>query len=168
MDLLNPRIGPAFKKIFGSEENKDLLISFINSVVSKEDQVVDIELLNPYNSRNFAKDKISILDIKAKDTLGNYYNIEVQICDEGDYDKRALYYWSKLYSDQLGQGDRYEKLRKAIAIHVLNFTSIPDAPRYYNRFIIANEDTGKRHFGDLEIYTIELSKFSEKADEPLV
>ena len=167
MDLLNPRIDLAFKKIFGSEENKDLLISFINSIVSKEDQVVDVQILNPYNSRNFAKDKLSILDIKAKDTLGTYYNIEVQICDEGDYDKRALYYWSKLYADQIGQRDEYEKLRKAIAIHVLNFHSIPEAPKYFNRFIIMNEETQKRHFEDLEIYTIELSKFSEKGDEPL-
>ena len=167
MELLNPRIDLAFKKIFGDEANKDLLISFINSIVSKEDQVVDIQILNPYNSRNFAKDKISILDIKAKDLLGNYYDIEVQICDEGDYDKRSLYYWSKLYSDQLGQGDLYRKLQKAVAIHVLNFTSIPEAPNYFNRFIITNEATGIRHFKDLEIYTIELSKFSEKADEPL-
>ena len=167
MVLLNPRIDVAFKKIFGSEENKDLLISFINSVVSKEDQVMDVTLLNPYNSKNFAKEKLSILDIKAKDTLGNYYNIEVQICNEGDYDKRSLYYWSKLYTGQLIQGDGYEKLRKAIAIHVLNFTSIPESPKYFNRFVIANEETGKRHFKDLEIYTIGLSKFSSQADELL-
>jgi predicted transposase/invertase (TIGR01784 family) len=64
----------AFKKIFGIEENKDLLISFINSVVSEADQVVDVELLNPYNLRNFIGDKQSILDIKAKDTSGNYFN----------------------------------------------------------------------------------------------
>lgn len=167
MALLNPRVDLAFKKIFGSEDNKDLLISFINSVVSKADQVVDVELLNPYNSRSFLGDKMSILDIKAKDTLGNYYNIEVQICNEGDYDKRSLYYWAKLYGDQLGNGDTYEKLRKAIAIHVLNFISVPNAPHYLNKFIISNEETRQRHFEDLEIYTIELSKFSDQADENL-
>lgn len=57
MELLNPRVDVAFKKIFGSEENKDLLISFINSIFSHEDQVIDVELLNPYNSRNFNKDE---------------------------------------------------------------------------------------------------------------
>src|SRR3984957_15422293 len=144
MALLNPRIDLAFKKIFGTEENKDLLISFINSVVPKEDQVIDIELLNPYNSRNFIGDKQSILDIKAKDLLGNYYNIEVQISDEGDYTERALLYWAKLYADQLKASDPYNKLRKAIAIHVLNFTNIPDAPDYYNIFYINNAKTGKR------------------------
>jgi len=167
MDLLNPRIDLAFKKIFGSEENKDLLISFINSVVSKEDQVVDIELLNPYNSRNFSDGKLSILDVKAKDTLGNYYNIEVQICNEGDYDKRALYYWAKLYGDQISAGDPFKKLKKAIAIHILNFMSIPNAPKYCNRFIITNEETNLRYFNDLELYTIELSKFVGESDESL-
>ena len=161
MHLLNPRVDLAFKKIFGSKENKDLLISFINSVVSEADQVVDVELLNPHNSRNSQRDKPSILDVKAKDTRGNYYNIEVQICNEGDYDKRSLYYWAKLYTDQLGISDPYKELRKAIAIHVLNFISVPNAPNYCNRFTITNEETGQRHFEDLEIYTIELCKFSD-------
>ena len=66
------------------------MISLINSIVATEDQVVDIEILNPYNSRNFVRDKQSILDIKAKDSLGNYYDIEMQICNEGDYEERAL------------------------------------------------------------------------------
>ncbi len=165
MSLLNPRVDLAFKKIFGSPENKDLLISFINSVVSKEDQVVDIELLNPYNPKKFLDSKMSILDIKAKDTRGNYYNIEVQITNEGDYDKRSLYYWAKLYADQLGNGDHYRQLRKAIAIHVLNFISVPNAPKYVNKFVITNEETQQRHFEDLEIYTIELCKFTDQAEE---
>lgn len=56
MERINPRVDIAFKKIFGIEENKDLLISLINSIVSEEDQVVDITLLNPYNPKNFAQD----------------------------------------------------------------------------------------------------------------
>ena len=49
------RIPLLFKKIFGVEENKDLLISLINSIVSKEDQVSDVILLNPYNPQNFTR-----------------------------------------------------------------------------------------------------------------
>ncbi|CAK6512392.1 PD-(D/E)XK nuclease family transposase [Rickettsia helvetica] len=50
--FLTPRIALVFKKLFGVEENKDLLISLINSVVSEEDKVVEITLLNPYNFQN--------------------------------------------------------------------------------------------------------------------
>src|ERR1700687_817704 len=102
MSMINPRVDIAFKKIFGVEENKDLLISLINSVVSEADQISEITLLNPYNPRNFQADKLSILDIKAKGKDGKRFNIEIQIADEKSYDKRALYYWAKLYTEQLG------------------------------------------------------------------
>ena len=167
MALLNPRVDLAFKILFGSEENKDLLISFINSVVSAEDQVVEIELSNPYNSRSCKEAKGSILDIKAKDAAGRHFDIEVQISDEGDYDKRALLYWAKLYADQMISGDDYSVLRKAIGIHVLNFTCIPDNPKYDNKFIITEASSGQCYFKDLAIYTIELNKFDEKANETL-
>ena len=57
MEKITPRVDLAFKKIFGVEENKDLLISLINSIVSKEDQVTSVTLLNPYNPKNFQNDK---------------------------------------------------------------------------------------------------------------
>ncbi len=89
MEKISPRIDIAFKKIFGVEENKDLLISLINSIVSPADKVADVILLNPYNAKNFTKDKLSILDIKAQGLDGKKFNIEIQITDEADYDKRA-------------------------------------------------------------------------------
>ena len=58
-ERISPRIDIAFKKIFGVEENKDLLISLINSIVSNDDQVADVTLLNPYNPKNFKQDKLS-------------------------------------------------------------------------------------------------------------
>jgi predicted transposase/invertase (TIGR01784 family) len=159
MGNINPRIDLAFKKLFGVEENKDLLISLINSIVSQDDQIVDVELLNPYNPRSFKEDKLSILDIKAKDEQGRYYNIEIQISDEADYDKRALYYWAKLYTEQLRQSHSYAELRKAIGIHILNFISIPGVEEYHNVFHLIEKKSGAHYFKDIELHTIELSKF---------
>ncbi len=133
MGKITPRVDIAFKKIFGVEENKDLLISLINSIVQEEDQVVDVALLNPYNPKHFRQDKLSILDIKAKGCNGKRFNIEIQISDEADYDKRALYYWAKLYTEQLKSAQDYDTLSKAIGIHILNFTSIPNVAKYHNR-----------------------------------
>src|SRR5271168_4607628 len=126
MSNITPRVDIAFKKIFGVEENKDLLISLINSIISEEDQVSEITLLNPYNPKSFRNDKLSILDIKAKGKDGKRFNIEIQISDEADYNKRALYYWAKLYTEQLKIAEDYSLLSKAIGIHILNFTSILD------------------------------------------
>ena len=141
---ITPRVDIAFKKIFGVEENKDLLISLINSIVSEADQVEDIVLLNPYNPKNFRDDKLSVLDIKAMGHNGRRFNIEIQITDEGDYDKRALYYWSKLYTEQLREGFDYSE------------------QQYHNIFKLREKDTGLHYFKDIELHTIELNKFSKE------
>jgi len=167
MEKISPRVDVAFKKIFGVEENKDLLISLINSIVGKEDQVLDITLLNPYNPQNFRQDKLSILDIKAKGIDGKRFNIEIQISDEADYDKRALYYWAKLYTEQLKVAQDYSTLAKAIGIHILNFTSIPEAENYHNVFHITEKENGFAYFKDLELHTIELNKFTCDSSEEL-
>lgn len=166
-EKITPRVDVAFKKIFGVEENKDLLISLINSIVSDEDQVSSVTLLNPYNPKNFRDDKLSILDIKAEGVDGKRFNIEIQISDEADYDKRALYYWAKLYTEQLKAAEDYSQLAKAIGIHILNFTSIPDVKKYHNVFHIKEKETGLLYFRDLELHTIELNKFTDNPKEEL-
>ena len=167
MERISPRVDLAFKKIFGVEENKDLLISLINSIVGAEDQVLEVTLLNPYNPKNFKTDKLSILDIKATNQDGKRFNIEIQISDEADYNKRALYYWAKIYTEQLKVAEDYSKLSKAIGIHILNFTSIPEVKKYHNVFHITEKETGLLYFKDLELHTIELKKFSDNSDEEL-
>ena len=160
MTEINPRVDIAFKKIFGVEENKDLLISLINSIVSIDDQVSEITLLNPYNPKNFKQDKLSVLDLKACGSDGKRFNIEIQICDEADYNKRALYYWAKLYTEQLKESADYGTLSKAIGIHILNFTSLPESDKYHNVFHIVEKENGLQYFKDLELHTIELKKFT--------
>jgi predicted transposase/invertase (TIGR01784 family) len=165
MVKINPKVDIAFKKLFGVEENKDLLISLINSIVSEEDQVKDVILLNPHNPQSFKNDKLSILDIKAEGHNKKKFNIEIQITDSADYDKRALYYWARLYAEQLASGEEYSKLNKAIGIHILNFTSILESEKYHNTFHLTEKDTGIQHFKDIELHTIELTKFSQGLDD---
>ena len=162
---INPRIDVSFKKIFGVDENKDILISLINSVVMEKDQVSKVTLLNPYTPKNFRKDKQSILDIKAEGQTGTRYNIEIQLADEKDYDKRALFYWGKLYTEQLQQGDDYSVLNKSIGIHILNFTSIPGEEKYHNIFQLREIDSHLHYFENMELHTIELNKFWAAAQE---
>lgn len=165
MSQVTPRIDLAFKKIFGVKGNEDLLISLVNAVLSPEDHVISVTLLNPYNLQSFKKDKLFILDVKAKTDDGRRINVEIQVTDEANYDKRALYYWAKMYTEQLQAGDQYKALNKAIGIHILNFTSIPQAKRYHNVFHIREKTDGFIYFENLELHTIELKKF-EKAPCP--
>ena len=159
MCRLNPRVDFVFKKLFGSEEHTDILISLINSIVSAQDQVVRIELKNPYNEKTFARDKFSVLDIKAQDEKGRWYNIEMQITDQEYYDKRSLYYWSRVYNAQLQEGMNYDKLTKTIGINILNFNCLVDED-CHNTFRLLNVKTGTEFIDHLEIHFIELKKYT--------
>ena len=160
MCRLNPKVDFAFKKLFGSEENKSILISFINSIVSEENKIENIELKNPYNITNYRKGKMSILDIKAVDEKGIWYDIEMQIAEQGFYDKRAFYYWSKVYSDQIESGDNFELLRKTIGINILDFNYLKEED-FHNVYKVYNEKS-KEEFSDLfEMHFIELNKFKK-------
>ena len=161
MCRINPRVDFAFKKLFGSEENKDILIDFINSVVSEKDRVFDIEIKNPYNAKNFRDDKLSILDIKAVDSEGKWFNIEMQIIDQEYYAKRALYYWGRLYTEQLKTGFNYDKLKKTIGINILNFNCIEGEKEYHNVYKLKNTRTEHELLDEMEIHFIELEKYNE-------
>lgn len=157
-NILNPRVDFAFKKLFGTESNKDLLIGLLNAILLPEDQLTDLVLLNPYTVKNLATDKLSIFDIRAVNSKGVQLSIEMQLSSELAYEKRALFLWSKLYSEQLIAGMHYSELRKAISIHLLNF-DIMNEPHYHNIYGIHNQVTGTPAMTDLQIHTVELRKF---------
>lgn len=103
---------------------------------------------------------MTILDIKAVDEKGIWYDIEMQIAEQGFYDKRAFYYWSKVYSDQIESGDNFELLRKTIGINILDFNYLKEED-FHNVYKVYNEKT-KDEFSDLfEMHFIELNKFKK-------
>lgn len=166
MCRINPKVDFAFKKLFGTEENKDLLISLINAIVSEEDQVADVELKNPYNLADYQAGKMSVLDIKAKDKKGRWYNIEMQISEDLNFDKRAIFYWAKLVTEQLSEGMMFRELKKTISINILDFNFVP-TPDYHNIYKIINTATGKddRLHDIFELHYIELRKFKKEYQE---
>jgi predicted transposase/invertase (TIGR01784 family) len=117
--MYNPKIDLVFRKLFGTDENKDLLISLINSIIEPAIPLTNITIKNPYNLANYVGGKTSIVDIKAQDAEGTWYDIELQVGEHGMYGKRVLFYLSKLFVDQLEQGQSYAMLNKTIAIHLI-------------------------------------------------
>ena len=167
MCKINPRVDFAFKKLFGSEENKDLLISLINAIVSDEEQIVEVELKNPYNLADYRAGKISILDIKAKAENGRWFNVEMQISEDYNFDKRAIYYWAKLVTEQLSEGMMFKELKKTISINILDYNFIPDTAEVHNCYKIINTATGKddRLHDIFELHYVELKKFKKSYTE---
>ena len=93
----------AFRKIFGNENKKIILISFLNAIMKlkEKDVIVDVEILNPYQLPIIKNLKASIIDVKARDKKGKTYIIEIQVAEPDGLDKRLLYYASKEYAQQI-------------------------------------------------------------------
>ncbi|GAB4266513.1 MAG: Rpn family recombination-promoting nuclease/putative transposase [Methylomicrobium sp.] len=163
MCRINPRVDFAFKKLFGSEENKDLLISLINAIVGENDQVRDVVLKNPYNLADYQAGKMSILDIKAQSIDGRWFNVEMQISEDYYFDKRAIYYWAKLVTEQLSEGQMFKELQKTFSINILNFNFIPERAEFHNQYKIINTATGQddKLHDVFELHYIELRKFMQ-------
>ncbi|MCK8816311.1 Rpn family recombination-promoting nuclease/putative transposase [Natroniella sulfidigena] len=162
----NPKTDLVFRKLFGSEDNKDLLLSFINAVLDREPRIKDLELKNPYNIADYLKGKMSILDIKAVDEKGVWYDIEMQLAEQGAYGKRALYYWSKVYSNQIQRAEDYRELRKTIGIHLLDFDYFADE-RYIRQVTLKDNETDQcyQELDYQELFFIEMSKFDKDLKE---
>ncbi len=169
MCRINPKVNIVFKKLFGSEENKDILLSFINSVLPSDEQINEIMLTNPYNLPDYMNGKLSILDIKAVDENGKLYDIEMQICEQGYYGKRALYYWGKTYTNQIDSGEMYSKLKKTIIISILDFDYFNDnkKPRVHRAILAKDRDTNDSYeeLSCFELHFIELQKFHKKLSQ---
>src|SRR6266481_4894927 len=96
---INPTVDYAFKHLLGRESTRPLLINVLDSVLQPAPGhgIREIELLNPFNPKEALDDKLSILDIKARDQSGRQFNIEMQILAFPDYTQRILYYACKLH-----------------------------------------------------------------------
>jgi predicted transposase/invertase (TIGR01784 family) len=160
MSKLNPKIDLVFKKIFGTEHNKNVLKSLINAVLPEKEQVTELFIKNPYNEKEFSGDKFSVVDIKATDENGTWYDIEIQIKEQKFYGKRAIFYHSEIYGNQLGEGDSYEKLHKTIIISLLDYNYFLKDNRFFRRCSYKDFDTGE-FYDELDyadLYFVEMRK----------
>jgi len=162
----DPKNDLAFKKIFGDENHKNILISFLNAVLDFQDEksIVDVSLANPYQVPKIPELKETILDIKARNREGESFIVEMQKKDLGDFTKRSLYYTSKAYISQLPKGQNYTVLKKVYFIGILNFT-IFENKNYISRHLIINQETNTQDLSDFEFTFIELPKFTKGLED---
>lgn len=156
----------AFRKIFGNENKKIILISFLNAVMKLKDRDVieDVEILNPYQLPIIRNLKASIIDVKARDRKGKTYIIEMQVAEPDGLDKRLLYYASKEYAQQIESGEFYTKLKPVIFIGIFDFKfTLRD--KYLSHHAVCDVENGDRIIKDMDFYFIELPKFNKPLAE---
>ncbi|WP_283699828.1 Rpn family recombination-promoting nuclease/putative transposase [Clostridium perfringens] len=162
--LMKPSMDFVFKRLFGAEESKDSLISLLNAIIKSDSPIKNIELKSPDLEKQHIGDKFCRLDIKAKTDKGEIINVEIQVRDEYNMVQKTLYYWSKIYSDQLGESENYKNLARTVCINILNFKLL-DNDRYHNTYRLKEITTNEELTDIEEIHFIELPKSKEIKSE---
>ncbi len=152
----------AFKKIFGSEENKDILTEFICLVTGMEEK--DFEDLTIENSElqpDFFDQKKGILDIRINLKNGQKIDIEMQQIWEPYYIKRTVFYWGELYREDFQKGFEYEELNKCIVINIVQKHFLLNN-KLHSSYRIQEKENCTPLTDVLEIHFLNLSKIPKE------
>lgn len=159
----NPLNDYLFKFIFGREERKRITLSFLNAVLglTEENELRDITFIDREIDPQFEEDKLSRLDLFGIADDGSRINIEVQLVNLRNMEKRTLYYWAKMYQS-LHRGEEYEQLNRAITINLLNFSLLPQK-QAHTMYGLYDLPSGHRLTEDIEIHFLEIPNFEVKS-----
>ena len=163
-NLLDPKVDFVFKNIFGSEKHPEILISFLNAILKPEIPIVRVEIKGTDIAKNFVEDKYSRLDIKAITSNSEIINIEIQLKNEHNMIKRSLYYLSKMYEEQLSEGDDYTSLKRTVCINILNFKYLK-TESFHSVYRLKERETNEELTDVIEMHFIEVPKLPVDSDE---
>jgi predicted transposase/invertase (TIGR01784 family) len=159
---IDPKIDCVFKALLGSLENRNLLMHFLNAILAMDlaAPIIDVEILNPYNDKEFLDDKLSVVDVKAKDSTGRLYQVEIQLVSYRNLPTRMVYTWCDIVSQQLQSGQDYSLLNPVYSIWLLAENLLP-GDDYAHEFKL--RDRRRQTLTELGgIHVLELKKFSEE------
>jgi len=167
MVFINPKTDFAFKKIFGSEQSKDILISFLNAILYEGNSTItDLEIINPYLAPKIRGVKETYLYVKAKITGGETVIIEMQVLNLEGFEKRILYNAAKAYSIQLDKGEDYTLLNPVIALTITDFEMFPNLDKVISRFVLKEKEYLVDYLiYDIELVFVELPKFHKELEQ---
>jgi predicted transposase/invertase (TIGR01784 family) len=160
--VLDPKNDVVFQKLFGMKINKNILISFLNSILnlSGENSIKEVE----FEEKNLdvsliASEKLSILDLHVTTEKDMHVNVEIQLVNQYNMIKRTIFYMSKMLLSQLKKGEDYSDLNRTVTINILNFNYL-EGEKFIKCYSLFEKDTKMLLTDLLEIIFIELPKFN--------
>ena len=160
-NLMDLKVDFSFKQLFGTEQNKDITIIFLNAILQKtgHKRIIEVHFDNIEIGGESIEDKQSKLDILVTTEEGKKINIEIQFNNRYDMVKRSIYYWSRLYGNELKKSESYSELHPVITINILNFTIFQKQTDLFHTSFRLYEDHEKFQLTDvLEVHFIEMPK----------
>ena len=163
---VNPYTDFGFKMLFGTEVNKDLLISFINSLLSGTEVIKDLTYLNTEHLGTKEGDRRAIFDVYCENEKGEKILVEMQRGEQQFFKDRSLYYSTFPIREQGQKGDWDFRLKAVYVIGVLNFTFDHEKEGYYHHEVKLMDVNTKEVFYDkLTFIYLEMPKFNKREDE---
>ncbi len=162
---ISPLVNFAFVKLFASEGNEPILMAFLNAVLQLRHPIVSLQIKNPFNPKDFQDDKLTILDVKAADSQGRVFHVEMQTVPHAAFVCRIVYYACEIYSDQLREGDSYKLLKPVYSIVIVKEKLWGDTEKVHHKFELIDRGSGRTLEGGIEIHTLELGMYNIKESE---
>ena len=165
--FLDPKNDIAFKKIFGTEKNKDILIHFLNDMIKFKENgpIINVNFLKTVQDPETAAKKTSIVDILCRDEKGHTYIVEMQVAKEKGFEKRAQYYASKAYISQSHIGGEYHDLKEVIFLAISDFIMFPQKKNYKSDHVMLDVESHENDLRDFSFTFLELPKFNKEIDQ---
>jgi predicted transposase/invertase (TIGR01784 family) len=163
MKYLDVKTDYAFKKAFGSENSKKILLSFLNSLIVFEDnqEIVDLTIVDPYQIPLIQGMKDTYVDVKAILSNGTRVIIEMQVLNVEGFEKRVLYNAAKAYCTQLKKSEKFATLEPIIALTITDFYMFENIENIITYFKLIEKDTLIQYNNDIQLIFIELPKFTK-------
>lgn len=160
-NIVKAKLDIIFKRLFADERNSDILHAFISDILDiPYDSINKIAIQNPELIPYGADEKFSRLDLKLE-VNDKLINVEMQINDDGYFRDRALYYWSRLFTSELKEGENYSLLKQSISINIINFNMF-ECTDFHSAFVIMEENRHELLSDKCAIHLFELKKINKK------
>ncbi|MEM9833796.1 MAG: Rpn family recombination-promoting nuclease/putative transposase [Bacteroidota bacterium] len=165
---INPFTDFGFKKLFGTEFNKDLLIDFLNQILADKDQISDLTFENTENQGRRKDSRKSFFDLKCKSTAGETFIVELQNTHQEFFKDRSLFYASFPIQDQAPQSKYWDyELTAVYTICILNFAfkDQDGLDRYLREIKLMDVQTHEPFYDKLTFIYLEVPRFRLSIDK---
>ena len=163
---VNPYTDFGFKKLFGTEMNKDLLKSFVNSLLRGKEEIKDLRYLNAEHLGTSEADRRAVFDVYCENEKGEKILVEMQRGEQQFFKDRSLYYATFPIREQGHKGEWDYRLKAVYVIGILNFTFDDKDGDYYHHEVQLTDNRTKEVFYDkLTFIYLEMPKFNKREDE---
>jgi len=164
--ILSPKLDIIFKLLFGTENSIEILADFLLAVLNlSPDEYDEITISNPFLLQEYKGDKLGILDVKVKLKSGKILNIEIQVDPMPFMESRIVFYVSKLITEQIGESDQYDKIKRVISIIITDHQLIKQSDKFHHKFGLYDIENKVLLTDILEIHTLEIPKARELFEE---